>query len=81
MEDSKPKDISKQLDKPFVVLREEVKSALINLGYKNTEIDKAFNELNKNAELVISEASKEKTFLQNLDFTNLLKETIYRINK
>ena len=81
MEDSKPKDIAPEWEKAFLVLQNEVKSALINLGYKNTEIDKAFNELNKNAELVISEASKEKTFLQNLDFTNLLKETIYRINK
>ncbi len=62
-------------------LRNEVRSALINLGYKSFEIDKAFKELEKRLEFVKSEDGQKKGTSKNVDFTTLLKETLFRINK
>ncbi len=61
--------------------REEVVSALINLGYQNPEIEKALNELKATSNSFKSEYESSEITYENLDFKSLFKETIYRINK
>ncbi len=62
-------------------IKNEVKSALINLGYKNMEIDNAFEELRERAKLEGSDNKHNKSLLHNAGFTELFKEILLRINK
>ncbi len=59
----------------------EVKSALINLEYKNSEINQAFQELEISYKSSLAHIEGRNQVLENLDFQSLLKEALHIINK
>ena len=58
----------------------EVKSALINLDYKETEIENAFREYEKNESSKSSKTPGEGGVPQILDFETLFKQSLIIIN-
>jgi len=58
----------------------EVKSALINLDYKETEIEKAFKEYEKNEKSRLSKTPGDGRAPQILDFETLFKQSLIIIN-
>ncbi len=66
---------------PTSGLRDEVRSALINLGYKNLEIEKAFRELEVSSKFLPLKNDQDGITSENNDFSGLIKETLFIINK
>ena len=58
----------------------EVKSALINLDYKETEIENAFREYEKNENSRLSKTPEDGGAPQILDFETLFKQSLIIIN-
>ena len=58
----------------------EVKSALINLDYKETEIENAFRKYEKNEKDRLAKNSGEECVPQILDFETLFKQSLIIIN-
>ena len=58
----------------------EVKSALINLDYKETEIENAFREYEKNENSRLSKTPEDGGVPQILDFETLFKQSLIIIN-
>ena len=58
----------------------EVKSALINLDYKETEIENAFRKYEKHAKSKLSETGDNDQVPQILDFETLFKQSLIIIN-
>ena len=61
-------------------IENEVKSALINLDYKETEIENAFREYEKNESSKSSKTPGEGGVPQILDFETLFKQSLIIIN-
>ncbi|AAP99798.1 MULTISPECIES: Holliday junction branch migration protein RuvA [Prochlorococcus] len=59
---------------------DEVRSTLLNLDYKNSEIEKAFLEFETSSKSIRSKAQESFEVSKGLDFETLLKETLIRIN-
>ena len=70
-----------QINNLNIELIKEVKSALINLEYKDSEIDKAFQELQLNYQFRATDDAEQKRLSENHDFESLLRETLHIINK
>ena len=75
------KDQLKTKDALNFKVKDEVSSALLNLGYKNIEIEKAFRELEKSCKFKTSENEQPEFSPKNIDFSGLLKKTLFIINK
>ncbi|KGG15067.1 MULTISPECIES: Holliday junction branch migration protein RuvA [unclassified Prochlorococcus] len=69
-------DHSDKKDSPDSQIRNEVNSALINLGYEESEINKAFIEFSKNPRKGLSTSRKSQV----LNFEDLFKNILTHIN-